>query len=190
MSSVVIAGDTSGSVTLQAPAVAGTTTLTLPATSGTVLTTASSGQSIPKAALPTGSVLQVVMGTTSTQVTSSSASFVDTGISATITPSSTSSKILVIYNVAGIFMSAVANAYITMSMVRNGTQVYSPQYALGYLNSALVRSTSAAGEYLDSPASTSALTYKIQSATVNAITVDYQRDNAVTSTMILMEIAG
>lgn len=39
MSSVVIAGDTSGSVTLAAPSVAGTTTLTLPATSGTILTT-------------------------------------------------------------------------------------------------------------------------------------------------------
>jgi len=41
MSSLVISGDTSGSVTLQAPAVAGSTILTLPATSGTVLTTAS-----------------------------------------------------------------------------------------------------------------------------------------------------
>jgi len=41
MSSVVIGGDTSGSVTLQAPAVAGSTVLTLPATSGTVITTAS-----------------------------------------------------------------------------------------------------------------------------------------------------
>lgn len=41
MSSVVISGDISGSVTLDAPAVAGTTVLTLPATSGTVLTTAS-----------------------------------------------------------------------------------------------------------------------------------------------------
>lgn len=39
MSSVVIAGDTSGTVTLSAPAVAGTTTLTLPATTGTILTT-------------------------------------------------------------------------------------------------------------------------------------------------------
>ena len=37
MSSLVISGDTSGTVTLAAPAVAGTTTLTLPATSGTVL---------------------------------------------------------------------------------------------------------------------------------------------------------
>lgn len=42
MSSVVIAGDTSGSVTLQAPSVAGSTTLTLPSTSGTVITSASS----------------------------------------------------------------------------------------------------------------------------------------------------
>lgn len=38
MSSVVIAGDTSGTVTLQAPAIAGTTTLNLPATSGTIVT--------------------------------------------------------------------------------------------------------------------------------------------------------
>jgi hypothetical protein len=41
MSSVVISGDTSGTVTLQAPAVSGSTVLTLPATSGTVLTTTS-----------------------------------------------------------------------------------------------------------------------------------------------------
>jgi hypothetical protein len=37
MSSVIISGDTSGAVTLAAPAVAGTTTLTLPATTGTVI---------------------------------------------------------------------------------------------------------------------------------------------------------
>ena len=41
MSSVVISGNTSGTITLDAPAVAGTTTLTLPATTGTVLTNAS-----------------------------------------------------------------------------------------------------------------------------------------------------
>jgi hypothetical protein len=41
MASVVINGDTSGSVTLSAPAVSGSTTLTLPTTSGTVITTAS-----------------------------------------------------------------------------------------------------------------------------------------------------
>jgi hypothetical protein len=39
MASVVIAGDTSGTVTLAAPATAGTTTLTLPTTDGTVVVT-------------------------------------------------------------------------------------------------------------------------------------------------------
>ena len=43
MSSVVIAGDSSGQITLAAPAVAGTTTLTLPATTGTVLNDATVG---------------------------------------------------------------------------------------------------------------------------------------------------
>jgi hypothetical protein len=39
MASIVVAGDTSGTVTLSAPATAGTTTLTLPTTSGTIVTT-------------------------------------------------------------------------------------------------------------------------------------------------------
>ena len=43
MSSIVVNGDTSGAVTLSAPAVAGTVTVTLPAASGTMLTTASTG---------------------------------------------------------------------------------------------------------------------------------------------------
>jgi hypothetical protein len=47
MSSVVISGNTSGTITLDAPAVAGTTTLTLPATSGTVLTSATTQSGFP-----------------------------------------------------------------------------------------------------------------------------------------------
>jgi hypothetical protein len=58
MASIVVAGDTSGTVTLAAPAVSGTTTLTLPATSGTVLTSAStitpSAGTVNQAALATG----------------------------------------------------------------------------------------------------------------------------------------
>ena len=51
MSSVVISGDTSGAVTISAPAVAGTTTLTLPATSGTIL---QSGTTVTEAQGGTG----------------------------------------------------------------------------------------------------------------------------------------
>jgi len=47
MASIVVNGDTSGAVTLSAPAVAGTVTVTLPSANGTMLTTASSASSIP-----------------------------------------------------------------------------------------------------------------------------------------------
>lgn len=39
MSSIVVSGDTSGAITISAPAVAGTNTLSLPASTGTILTT-------------------------------------------------------------------------------------------------------------------------------------------------------
>jgi len=62
MSSVAISGNASGAgvFTIAAPNSASNFTLTLPTNTGTMITTASTGQVIPKAALPTGSVLQVV----------------------------------------------------------------------------------------------------------------------------------
>lgn len=54
MASVVISGDTSGAVTISAPAVAGTTTLTLPATSGTIL---QSGTTVTEAQGGTGTTV-------------------------------------------------------------------------------------------------------------------------------------
>ena len=98
MSSIVVAGDTSGTITLQAPASAGTTTLTLPTTSGTVLTSASS---VAASQLPAGSVLQVVNTTYSTYSTFSSSTYADTGLTASITPSSSSNKILVLVHITG-----------------------------------------------------------------------------------------
>ena len=97
MSSVIIAGDTSGSVTLSAPAVSGTTTLTLPATSGTVLTSANISSN-----LPTGSVLQVQTSTfdgyISTAVTGVAPTTITSGyqiFSLSFTPISATSTILV-----------------------------------------------------------------------------------------------
>lgn len=166
MSSVVIAGDTSGSVTLAAPAVAGTTTLTLPATSGTVLTTASSGQSIPKAALPTGSILQVLQSAKTDVFSTTSTSFVDvTGMSITITPNFTSSKILILID------AQVSNSGLDATMVkvlRNSTDIFIGDAAGSRIRTSSSKSFVASGMesasiiYLDSPATTSAITYKLQ----------------------------
>jgi hypothetical protein len=53
MSSVVIAGDTSGSITLAAPAISGSTTLTLPTTTGVLFASNTSGWSVT----PSGTTL-------------------------------------------------------------------------------------------------------------------------------------
>lgn len=63
---LVIAGATSGSTTIQATDGA-TQTITLPSNTGTIITTGSTGGVIPKAALPSGSVLQAVSFRTGTQ---------------------------------------------------------------------------------------------------------------------------
>jgi hypothetical protein len=65
MSSIVVNGDTSGAVTLSAPAVAGTVTVTLPATSGTMLTTASS-TGVSGSAISSGTVAEAYGGTGTT----------------------------------------------------------------------------------------------------------------------------
>ena len=74
MSSIVVSGDTSGSVTLSAPAVAGSTVLTLPSVSGTVLTSASSQVTGPAFSAYRG-VAQTITTATFTKVQLSSEEF-------------------------------------------------------------------------------------------------------------------
>ena len=121
MASIVVAGDTSGTVTLTAPLVAGTTTLTLPTANGTLITTGSTGQVIPRAALPAGTVLQVVNATYSTQVDTTSGSYVDTGLTASITPSSSTSKILVL--VSHQISISASTGYGNVQLLRGSTSV-------------------------------------------------------------------
>jgi hypothetical protein len=51
---------------------------------------------VPASGMPTGSVIQTVQATYGTQVSTSSSTYIDTGLTATITPSSATSKIMVI----------------------------------------------------------------------------------------------
>jgi hypothetical protein len=69
MSSVVISGDTSGAITLSAPAVAGTNTITLPANTGTVLTTASTYGGTGPAFSAYQSSVQTLTANTFTKIT-------------------------------------------------------------------------------------------------------------------------
>jgi hypothetical protein len=183
--SVVLLGSTSGSVTLQEQAVSGSTVLTLPAVTGTILTDTS-----PKA----GNVIQVVNATYSTAATTTSGTFQDTGLSATITPSFSSSKILVIWAINGVYSGTGIG--VETNLVRTSTQiVYTENLAAREgTGSADAGSGTSGGTYLDSPATTSATTYKCQYRSRNgssSVTVQFSGSGGTSTSMItLMEIAA
>ena len=190
--SIVLVGSTSGSCTLQEQAVAGNTTLTLPTVSGTLITTGSSGQVIPKAALPTGSVLQVVSATTNTQVTSASSTYADTGLTATITPTSSTSKILVLIDHADCYKLTNDTA-LKVQLLRGSTSLFVMGANVGNTSTTTQNNAgSVSCNYLDSPATTSATTYKTQFASRQnnaTVSIGYGT-NESTSTITLMEIAA
>jgi hypothetical protein len=188
--SIVLLGSTSGSVTLQEPAVAGTTVLDLPATSGTVLVGGT--QNIPKAALPTGSVLQVVPNTYTGFTSTTSTSYVTTGLSASITPTSASSKILIFHS-CGVMCNS-ANVQMNLTLYRGGSNLMAQGQGMLYTNTG---ATQGFGNilYYDSPATTSSTTYTIYFKNHNnsAGTVIWNPDGAsgaATAQLILMEIAA
>ena len=137
----------------------------------------------------TGSVLQVVSALYGTQVTSSTGTIIDTGLSATITPSSTSSKILVMVSQAGVFKANVASVGSNFYINRAGVNLSLFGYVVGYTSVATYIGTTISGVYLDSPATTSATIYKTTFSS-SGVATDVQRDNAGISSIVLMEIAG
>ena len=155
-----------------------------------------SSGTLGKARLPTGSVLQVVQATTTTPVTIASTSFTDTGLSASITPTSATSKILILTSQAGIAVIGATNSRgIYFQLVRGSTNIFDFQWEInGGLgnNGFKVDAYSANMAYLDSPATTSSTTYKTQSSgstTSDSLQTRWQQGNKPSS-MILLEIAA
>lgn len=148
--------------------------------------------SAPQAVTYPGAVLQVVQSTYGTNVSSTTATWVDTGLTATITPKSSTSKILVLVNQNGVAKSAVSAADVGLKLVRNGTDVNYIALTWGYGPASIILDNTISTSYLDSPATTSAVTYKTQfknSDTGGTVYVQY--NSALTiSTITLMEIAG
>ena len=118
-----------------------------------------------KLASGTGNVLQVVAGTDSDDNNISDTSYVDTGLSVSITPSSTSSKILVIVQ-HYVFAYAGANVPFGLVQLLRDSTVLTTDVPWGTKGDAHEGDENSyiAGPlnitYLDSPSSTSALTYK------------------------------
>jgi hypothetical protein len=147
-----------------------------------------------------GKVLQVVSNTYSTATTIASTTMTDTGLSATITPTSATSKILVL-------VTQNWNSYRQVSFRSAAYQIVRGATAINVIGSggneytADSSSTTVDGRnangvhtvaYLDSPSTTSSTTYKTQGkveVTSSASTITFQYGNT-TNSIILMEIGA
>ena len=156
------------------------------------------------AAISTGKVLQVVSASKNDTFTTTSTSYVDvTGLTANITPSSTSNKILITALIGRVTTDDGGGFGVQLD--RGGSSIY--DLAQGNMSDAFA--TGGAGgmtnndrkndngfiQYLDSPSSTSSLTYKIRAKRTSAGNGYINRwalndDQGCVSSITLMEIAG
>ena len=175
------------------------TNLIQPST-GTTLTLGASGDTIdvPSGAtldttgatvtgLTTGKVLQVVSTANTSAITGNNSSFADSGFSVTITPSATSSKILILTQIAAFNDTTATSMY--YSIYRGTTN-------LGDSSTGFVRTynggsnlgSSVAMNFLDSPSTTSATEYSVYVKV--AAGIGYISVNDATSTITALEIAA
>jgi hypothetical protein len=172
----------SGTVTLLAPVTSTDRTLTLPDATGTVAVQGGTG---------VGKVLQVVNATYGTSVSNSTNTYADTGLTATITPTSATSTILVFVSQSCYKTNGNINNSTNIKLFRGATDLGRIIYVQGFTSTTLDFYSTVAFQYLDSPATTSATTYKTQfNNNVNAAASIVQPDNNGRSTITLMEIAA
>ncbi len=174
----------------------GTTGITTPASTvggSAVLTTASSlaaanlTGSVPSSAMPAGSVLQVVANTGTTALSTTSTTLVSTGFSASITPKFASSKVYVIFS-GRAYNPTGGNEY-SLFIFRGGSNIQGGFSVYAIASSIAAQQTIVT---LDSPATTSAVTYTLYHA-ISATGIGYINPNSATDgkySFTLMEIAG
>ena len=142
-----------------------------------------------------GKVLQVVQGTLTSIFTTSSATFVDSGLTVTITPSSATSKVMVMVSIPQAYTSrtgAGGNNFASTNLVRGATTLQvmtigTYQYASSSNQSLFSPITSS---YLDSPATTSATTYKVQAQIDLATSISLDARATYIASIVAMEIGA
>ena len=164
-----------GSVTIDVPSTASAYTLTAPAYTANIITSKTPG-----------TVLQVVQATTSTQVSTTSTSYANTGFYATITPTSSSNKILIMGSVVVRVPSGDGNYQ--HNIYRNNTTALAPVAFRGLIQCR-------GGNYdqtpsfmfLDSPNTTSSTTYNWYHKTETGSTAWFAIDGSYAQ-LTLMEV--
>ena len=209
MSSIVLSPGATGAAafTIEAPSTATSRVITLPDATDTLVGKATTDTltnksiaatqltgTVAAARMPAGSVIQVVQASTTTSTSTTSTSYADvTGLSATITPSNSANKILVLID----YVWAIQADNVTAGGVQilRGLTVLTTttQAALSSVNANVRIAGRGAYNYLDLPITTSATTYKMQFARTSSAGTSYSFDisgSSGASTITLMEIVA
>jgi hypothetical protein len=171
-------------------------------TAGQVLTV-NSGATAPEWATPAagggGKVLQVIQATSTTSTTTTSTSYSDTTLSASITPSSATSKVLIIFTQSMFIDSLTGSAEngMAIKLLRASTDIVtlSPEVfrIFNYYSGNRVDTQLSAIQsytYLDSPSTTSATTYKTQFRSTQSGKTVAANYSSCPSSIVLMEIGA
>jgi len=137
-----------------------------------------------------GKVLQIVNATTTSETSTTSTSYVNTNLTASITPSATSSKIYI--SLSGVVDDDQATNNPQISLFRDSTDLFSSTvsgFAAVYSSSGR-QASSVSLAHVDSPSTTSSTTYTVKikqpggSNTVKFCAI------STTASIVLMEVAG
>ena len=138
-----------------------------------------------------GKVLQVVAAYTGTATTSSSSTYIDTTLTANITPSSTSSKVLILVSQNGCVKgSQTASNGIGLRLLRGASNLITFAYEGLQTNTTIVNKGGFSTAYLDSPATTSSTTYKTMMANTGSNNASVTANENASSSIILIEIGA
>tara|TARA_R100001440_G_scaffold2605_1_gene7280 strand:- start:784 stop:1278 length:495 start_codon:yes stop_codon:yes gene_type:complete len=155
---------------------------------------------VPVGGLPSGAnggIIQIVYGETTSHVSNTSGSFVDSGVTATITPSSNSSKILVVASMQWFLFRSATETNGNFKLLRGSTAISTHNNAI-HIEAATTSQSRIISEggytiqRLDEPATTSATTYKVQfctAVTANSGQMDVSK-NSAPSCITLYEVTA
>jgi len=159
---------------------------------GQVLTADSAQATGLKWATPTSKILQVVGATSTTEVSTTSTTYVSAGLSVSITPTSSTSKILVMLSTPFWAESSATSLAAYARLYRDSTGLTADGFNYYYKASSSLMSIYSQFNltYLDSPATTSAISYNLQVRSNFSTTQIWTQKNGYVGSIIAIEVAG
>ena len=131
----------------------------------------------------------VVSATNDTEVTLTSTSWVDIGLSVSITLASTASKVKLEYAIQNFLINTAATG-LSFRLVRDSTPLFTAGHGYSTYTGTTSNHLTTSNIEIDSPASTAAITYKVQARGYSATAVKLNANSLYRNTLIATEIAG